>query len=308
MRQWKDKRVVVTGGTGFIGSVLVEALLERGAIVRVPVRSEHYRALSKLRAKIEWVDGDLRDPVYCTQLITGMDHVFHLASHRRNVDFHHEHCSDVLVGNIEMTLALVHALKEYPHASVTFCSSANVPPEIDIIRLAQQESTDGYVLGKAVSETLWITASNQHGFPLLIIRPVGVYGERDTFSLEGNVIPSLMIKAETESQLTVWGSGTQERVFLYAADFVSAMFRLLDHEVQGIQYVQPPDVTTVSHLADMIRDIVRPGLPIVFDTCKPDGKRTIPVLAPHACLQDFAWTPLYEGLLRTYTGWKNKAK
>ena len=306
--QWENKRVVVTGGTGFIGSMLVEALLERGAIVRVPIRSENYRSLSQLRAKIEWVEGDLRDEEYCRKLIMGVDHVFHMASHRRNVEFHHDHGADVLISNIEMSLALLKALKDYPHAGVTLFSSANIPPEIDVIRLAQESKTDGYVLGRAVSETLWLTAARQYKFPLLIVRPVGVYGERDTFSEEGNVIPSLMVKAEQDPKLTVWGTGAQERVFLYAPDLIAAVLRLMDEKAFGIQYVLPSEVVTVSKLATMIRDLVKPNLEIVFDPTRPEGKRTIPVLPMHKCLRDFSWTPLQEGLKRTYEGWKAKGK
>ena len=308
MTDWKDKRVVVMGGTGFIGSVLVEALLERGAVVRVPIRAENYRALSKLRAKIEWIEGDLRDTDYCRRLITGMDHVFHLASYRRNVEFHRTHCADVLSGNVEMTLALVHALKEYPHTNVTFFSSANMPPDIDVIRLAQQTSNDGYVLGKAVCETLLITAAHQYKIPLLIVRPVGVYGERDTFTADSNVIPSLMVKAENDDKLVVWGSGKQQRVFLYVQDLVTAVLRLIDQNASGVHYIHPDEVTDVGSLAEMIRDIVHPGLPIVFDTDRPEGNRTIPTLAIDPSLADFPWTPLRAGLEKTYAGWKNKSK
>jgi nucleoside-diphosphate-sugar epimerase len=307
MIDWKDKLVVVTGGTGFIGSVLVEALLDRGAKVRVPVRAKNYRSLSKRRAEIDWVDGDLRDPAYCAQLIMGANHVFHLASHRRNVDFHRKHCADVLTGNLEMSMALIHALKEYPHASVTFFSSANVPPELDVIKVAQQQSIDGYVLGKALCEAAWFTAARQYGFRLLVPRPVGVYGERDTFTEEGNVIPSLMVKAEAaEEELPVWGSGKQERVFIYANDLVAALLMLLEADAQGIQYVMPPDMVTVADVATHIRDMVKPGLKLVFDTTKPEGKRSLAVLPNHACLKAMSWTPLKAGLQKTYDGWKNK--
>ncbi len=307
MIDWKGKHVLVTGGTGFVGSVLVEALLDRGASVRVPIRAANYRALSKRRGEIEWVDGDLRDSDYCTRLVSGMNHVFHLASHRRNVDFHRKYCADVLAGNVDMTLALVRSLKEYRSATVTFFSTANVPPKIDVIRLAQQESSDGYVLGKAVCETLWLTAAHQYGFPLLIVRPVGVYGERDTFSEEGNVIPSLILKAEAATDvLHVWGSGKQERVFLYVQDLAESVLRLLDHDAQGIQYIAPPDVVTIARVAELIRDLVKPGLPIEFDVSKPEGRRSIASLPPHECLEGFSWTPFVEGLKRTYEGWKQR--
>lgn len=307
MLDWRGKSVVVTGGTGFIGSVLVEELLRRGAKVRVPVRARNFRALSSRRAEIEWIEGDLRDSAYCTRLIMGVDHLFHAASYRRNVAFHRSHPADVLAGNVEMSLALIQALREYPHATTTFISSANVPPEIDVIELAQSHSVDGYVLGKALAEAFWFTASRQYGFPLLVPRPVGVYGERDTFSADGNVIPSLMFKAtEATDALDVWGSGQQERVFLYVQDLVKAIFALLDAGATGVQYVMPPEIVTVAQVATMIRDVIRPDLPIRFDATKPEGRRSLAVLPNHPCLKDIAWTPLADGLRRTYAGWRGQ--
>ncbi len=304
---WTKKKVVVTGGTGFIGSFFVEELLKKGASVRVPIRSENYRSLSALRSRIEWMEGDLRDPDYCLRLIMGADYVFHLASHRRNVAFHRDHAADVLTGNVDMSLALIKAMREYPSCHTVFFSSANVPPHIDVIDLAQQQSTDGYVLGKAVAETLWMTASKQYRFPLLIVRPVGVYGERDTFSLEGNVIPSLMLKAsEATDELVVWGSGAQERVFLYVHDLVGVVFTFLEHSVDGIQYVMPHESVTIAHLAEKIKDIIQPNLRIIFDISKPEGKRSIATMPNHFCLENFPWTPLQDGLKKTYAGWKKK--
>jgi nucleoside-diphosphate-sugar epimerase len=138
---------------------------------------------------------------------------------------------------------------------------------------------------------------------------VGAYGERDTFTEESNVIPSLMVKAEkAKESLVVWGSGKQERVFLYVHDLVAALLRLLDVDAQGIQYILPPDTTTVKNLATLIRNIVRPDLPITFDKTKPEGSRSVATLPLHPCLEDFPWTPLRDGLYNTYEGWKAKAK
>lgn len=304
---WKGKKVVVTGGTGFIGSFLVEMLLERGAHVRVPMRSQNYRELSAKRDDIEWIEGDLRDPKYCAYLVSGVDHVFHLAAHRRTSEFHRERCGDVMAGNVEMTLAIMEALKEQPKTGVTFFSTANVPRSCDVVNLAQREDIDGYVLGKALCETLWFAAAKQRGFPLLIIRAVGVYGPRDTFNKEANVIPSLVVRASKSAEsLTVWGSGDQERGFLFVKDLAAASLSLVEAGATGIQYVTPPDVVAVRILAKTIRDLVKPRLTLKFDRTKPEGERTLPRLPTHQALKAMSWTPLEDGLKQTVAWWKRQ--
>lgn len=309
---WKDRHVLVTGGTGFIGSFLVERLLAEGAKIRIPVRAQNFRALSNKRAKVEWVEGDLRDSEYCAKILKGVDHVFHLASCRRNVEFHEDKCSDVALENVRMTVALIDGLKalkkeKLPH--VTFVSTANIPPNLDVIALAQSERSNGFVLGKALCEALWFLATRQMQFPLLTVRPVGTYGPRDTFTDDGNVIPSLFLKArDAKEALTVWGSGQQERAFLYIEDFVEALLRLHAAEATGIQYVTSGDVVSVKELATLIRDIVRPDLPIIFDTSRPEGLRVVPLLPAHAVLKDVPWTPIAEGLRKTFDAWQSASQ
>lgn len=302
---WSGKRVLVTGGTGFIGSFLVEHLLDNGAEVRVPLRAQNYRALSSRRSEIEWLEGDLRDSEYCTDLVRGVDRIFHLAASRRNVEYHHKRPSDVVNDNIRMTLALLDGMKEAEvSVPVTFFSTANIPPSLDAIAIAQSDKLDGYVLGKALCCTLWLTAARQRKFPLLILRPVGVYGPRDTFNEDANVIPAFMTKArDAKKQMEVWGDGTQERAFLYVEDLIRAVFTLVDNGVEGIQYVTSEDIVTVKELAESIRDLVRPGLPIMFDTEKTVGQRAIPTLPVHPLLKAMQWTSLKDGLENTYKAW-----
>jgi nucleoside-diphosphate-sugar epimerase len=305
MTSWKDKTVLVTGGTGFIGSFLVERLLEQGATVRVPLRAQNYRALSHRRAEIEWLEGDLRDSRYCEDLIDGVDEIFHLAASRRNVDYHHKRPSDVINDNVRMSLALLDALREKEiNVPVTFFSTANVPPTMDTVSIAQQEKIDGYVLGKAMCCTLWLAAARQRGFPLLIVRPVGAYGPRDTFNEDANVIPALMVKArDAEEHLKVWGDGTQERAFLYVEDLVDAILTLKEADAQGVQYITSNDVVTVREIAERICSLVRPDLPILFEPERIIGGRTIPVLPMHPVLESMQWTSLEDGLKKTYESW-----
>ena len=309
LMNWKGKRILVTGGTGFIGSFLVERLLTLGAEVRVPVRSENYRALSPLRSKIEWLEGDLRDPEYCKLLATGIDHVFHIASCRRNVEFHQDRCSGVLTENVRMTLSLMEGLRDFPHVPVTFLSTANIPPKNDMLEFMKQERLDGYILGKALCEMMWYVGSRERGFPLLIIRPLGVYGPRDTFTAESNVIPALMFKARRKADtLSVWGTGNQERSFLYVEDLVAAILRLVDAGADGVQYVHSPELVPVKIVATKIRDLLNPKLSITFHPEKPRGTRSIPRLPLHKSLKNFPWTPISEGLQKTVAWWKDSMK
>lgn len=303
---WNGKKVLVTGGTGFIGSFLVEWLLDRGASVRVPLRAQNYRALSSRRSEVDWMEGDLRDPAYCTRLVTGVNHAFHLAGCRRHTDFHQKKPSDVANENVRMSLALIEALREAgAPTSVTFLSTANVPPAIDTVELSQKEKVDGYVLGKALCETLWLMAGHQRNFPVLVVRAVGAYGPRDTFSEDGNLIPALMLQArDQEEAMTVWGDGSQERAFLYVEDLVGAMMALVESNVTGIQYVTTEDVVTVKQLAELIRDTVKPGLPINYNPQKAVADRAIPHLSVHPVVAAYPWTPLAKGLKRTNAWWK----
>jgi len=304
IESWSGKRVLVTGGTGFIGSFVVERLLAEGAEVRVPLRAQNFRALSNRRAEIEWIEGDLRDSEYCTRLVDGMDYVFHLASSRRNTEEPRKRSSQVLKENVRMSLERIGAIREHP-VPVTFFSSANVPPSMDTIAIAQAEKVDGYVLGKTICETLWFVAAHQRSFPLLIVRPVGVYGPRDTFKEDANLIPALMVQArDAKTSLKVRGDGSRERAFLYVEDLVDALFRLIDVGAQGVQYITSQEVVTVHELAERIRDLVNPGLAIESDISGHIAQRAIPMLPLHDVLSTMEWTSLQDGLSSTYVTWK----
>ncbi|MFA6039790.1 MAG: NAD(P)-dependent oxidoreductase [Candidatus Peribacteraceae bacterium] len=295
--------IVITGGSGFIGSFLAEELLRRGATVRVPLHGGD-KGFLKETGGIEWMEGDLRDDAFCISLLEGAHRLFHFASRRKNVAVHRQRAGEIAADNIRMSLALAKAVSTHP-VPVTFMSSATVPEPLSLLSVSAASETDGYALGKAASEMVWIAASRQYGFLLAIPRPVGIYGPRDTFSQEGNIIPSLMVKAESATDaLDVWGSGDAVRSFLFVEDVIRALFILAEADVTGIQFIVPPETVTVRALAERIRDLVRPGLPLRFDSAKPEGALSPVFPPPHPLLQGFAWTPLAAGLQRTLDWWK----
>ncbi len=301
---WHDRRVLVTGGTGFIGRSLLVRLARAGARLRVSRYSARRRLDGLDGVPVEWLDGDLRDPAFCHRLVDGVDHVFHLACRCHNVEVHQERCGDILTANLAMTVALAEALQARAPVPVVVFSTANVPPDGDVAALARPPVVDGYLLGKALGDLVWLTTARQRAYPLLIVRPVGVYGPHDTFAADGHVIPALMVKARTSADaLQVWGDGSQERAFVYVEDLSAAVLTLADAGAEGIAYVSPPATCSVRHLAETIRDLVRPGLRLEFDQQRARGSARIAAPLVHPLLRTFPWTPLAEGLQRTYAAW-----
>jgi nucleoside-diphosphate-sugar epimerase len=286
--------VVVTGGTGCIGSFLVELLLEKGATVRVPFRNG-YGHLEHIANQIEWMQGDLSDPDFCKTLLQGTTHLVHLAAFRQNIDFHTQHRDEVIEKNVQMTTNLIGACA--PSIHVTFFSTALLGTVDNPI-----DASDGYIAGKAVCEELW----QKSALRLLLLRPVNVYGPRDRFGEGANVIPALMAKAKKEEEtLSVWGSGKQERSFLYAPDLAMVAMAFIENGSTGVRYITPPEVLSIADLSVQIVQMVKPGLHIVFDTSHEEGALSMPSLPLDPLLQDITWTPLSEGLRETFEWCQN---
>ncbi len=292
--RWLHRRIALTGGTSLIGSFLVEKLISLGATVRVASRDENRGFPDPPKDKIEWRVGDVADEQFCEKLLEDCDELIHAASFRKNVAYHSEHRDEVIQANEAMTSALIGVLKKKP-LPVTFFSTAMV----GMVEHPQQ-SEDGYIAGKAQCEQLWERASHDIGFPLLTVRPVNAYGPRDTFTADSNVIPALIARAmQAKDSLTVWGSGTQIRSFVYAPDVAEAVIRLLEDHATGIAYVSPPDRIDIRRLATLIRDLVHSDLTLTFDTSKPEGPSFVADLPLHHALTNFPWTGIEEGLKET---------
>ena len=284
---WTGRHVAVAGGTSILGKHLVDALTKSGAEVRVISRAV----------------GDLTDHAFCGKFLDGADVLFHLASQRRNVAYHLAHRDEVFTANVGISESLIKAIRGRTPLPVIFFSTALVSTFPDGTDPATVP--DGYLAAKIRCEQLWTQAAAEHGFPLTIIRPVSAYGPGDHFGEDANVIPSLMQRCmEAKDELTVWGSGKQKRAFVFAPDVAAATLQLVDAGAQGPQYISPPQAVTIAELATMIRDLIRPGLPIRFDLSKPEGPDVRDLSIPRA-LQSFPWTGLPQGLKQTLD-WRRK--
>jgi nucleoside-diphosphate-sugar epimerase len=221
------KAVLVTGGGGFIGSHLVDALVEAGARVRVLDNFSTGRRenLAGVSGAIDLVEGDLRDPDACRRACQGASVVFHqaaLGSVPRSV----ADPATTIAVNVSGTANVFGAAREAGVARVVYASSSSVYG--DSPALPKREGEEGeplspYALSKAMNEQLARVFHRCYGMELVGLRYFNVYGPRqDPDGPYAAVIPRFF-KAYLEGEPPViYGDGEQSRDFTFVADAVSA--------------------------------------------------------------------------------------
>lgn len=320
------KRILVTGGAGFIGSWLVEALSALGAKVYVVdnlwrgslenLTKENSSDVISLNE--QFLLGDLREQHVALSacLKAKPDIVFHLADIVAGIDFVFANEPLIYHTNILINTNVYTAIQEAGVKDLIYLGTAcsypkrlqekpGGPPLLeDQAYPADPESAYGWskLLGEYEAELLARCTSVNVG----ILRLHNVYGPRALLSKKrSQVIPSLIRKAirYPEEEFVVWGSGKQARDFVYVGDVIDALLRLpLKGMGQGPIQIGTARETSVADLASMIVDISGRPIEIVFDTAKPegDGGRSGNYEKAKQLLGWDVHTPLRSGLEQTY--------
>jgi GDP-L-fucose synthase len=303
---WKDKRVLVTGGAGFLGRKVVEQLEARGCEAPFVPRSRDY----DLRTEdgIGRVLDDARPDI-----------VIHLAASVGGIGSNRLHPGEFLYDNLIMGAQLIEACRVKGVGkfvcSGTICSYPKFTPtpfrEEDLWNGYPEETNAPYGLAKKVLLTQLQAYRQQYGFNGVYLLPVNLYGPGDNFDLESShVIPALIrkcVEARDAGQPTVtcWGSGSPTREFLYVDDCARAIVMA----TECYDGPEPVNVGTgreigIRELTEMIAERAGFEGQFLWDESKPDGQ-------PRRCLdterakQAFgftALTTLEEGLAKT-VGW-----
>ncbi|MGB0383251.1 MAG: GDP-L-fucose synthase family protein [Ardenticatenaceae bacterium] len=271
---WRDKRVVVTGGAGFLGSFVVDKLRERGT-------SEIF-----VPRKVEY---DLREKEAILQLLsdTRPNLVIHLAASVGGIGANREHPADFFYDNLMMGVQLLHeswrAGVEKFVAIGTVCAYPKYTPvpfkEEDLWNGYPEETNAPYGLAKKMLLVQSEAYRQQYGYNSIFLLPVNLYGPRDNFDLEtSHVIPALIrkcleAKERGDEQIVAWGDGSPTREFLYVEDAAEGI--LLASE----RYNESRPVNLGSSYEISIKDLVETiarltGFEgeIVWDTSKPNGQ------------------------------------
>ncbi|QPD04796.1 MAG: GDP-L-fucose synthase [Candidatus Nitrospira kreftii] len=216
---WSDKRVVVTGGAGFLGSFVVDQLRAKGCEQIVVPRSRDYDLVQMDAVKQLYGD-------------TKPDVVIHLAARVGGIGANQANPGRFFYDNLMMGAQLIEVgrqqgLKKFV-ATGTICAYPKFAPipfkEDDIWNGYPEETNAPYGLAKKMMLAQSQAYRQQYGFNSIVLFPVNLYGPRDNFDLEtSHVIPALIrkcaaAKEEGRAFITLWGDGSPTREFLYVED------------------------------------------------------------------------------------------
>jgi len=221
------KGVLVTGGAGFIGSHLVDALVERGARVRVldDLSTGTRENLAHLEGRIELVEGDVRDVDACRRACEGVELVFHQAA-LGSVPRSMADPATTLAVNAGGTANVFAACREAGVRRVVWASSSSVYGDSEV--LPKREGEEGeplspYAASKAIGETLARVFARFYPLAPVGLRYFNVYGPRqDPQGPYAAVVPRFFAAALAGRPATIYGDGTQSRDFTFVADAVAA--------------------------------------------------------------------------------------
>lgn len=308
---WSDKKILITGGAGFLGVHLIKKLNERG----VSKKNISIPRSKKL---------DLRILENCKKAVKGIDIVIHLAGNVGGIGYNREKPGELFYDNLIMGIQLMEEARkagvkkfvgigticQYPkHAKVPF-------KEDDLWNGYPEETNAPYGLAKKMLLVQAQAYREQYGFNAIHLMPVNLYGSGDNFDPKSShVIPSLIKKfvdagRKEDGEVVVWGTGKPTREFLYASDAAVAIILATE------KYNKPEPVNigssfeiSIKNLAELIKKLTGFKGKIVWDTLKPDGQPRRKLDTTRA-KKEFGFeslVPFEEGLKETIKWYENKA-
>ena len=275
---FKNKNVLVTGGTGLIGRCLVEMLIQRGANVRIASLDDPSRA----HPSAEFRQVNLMKLDNCIQVCTGMDYVFHLAGIKGSPAVTVKRPASFFIPLISFNTNMMEAAWQSGVEKYLFTSSVGVyaPAEVffedDVWKTfpSPHDRYSGWAkrMGELQAEVYGI----EYGWKdIYIVRPANVYGPYDNFDPDNAmVIPSLIKRAvDGENPFSVWGDGSPIRDFIHARDVARGMLLVVEKGITEPINLGSGIGISIKELVEAIIKNLDPKPEVIWDTSKPTGDK-----------------------------------
>jgi GDP-L-fucose synthase len=314
---YRGKRVLVTGGLGFLGTHVTRHLLNSGAQVRVTTHRQDVPSPKDF----EIVKADLTNIDACRMAAKSMDCVFHLAAFGFGLGANQEIRSQLFTTNVLMNTSMLEACREagverylYTSSSSVYSGDLSVLDDAVPWRDDPHPSEYSFGWGKRIAEIQAKIYAENHGMKIAIVRPANPYGPHDDFHpTRAHVVPSLIVRSfKKENPFVVWGTGNVERSFIHANDVARAMLLALEkHATCDPLNIASHEITKVGAIAKMILELSGHGdAELVFDASKPEGHpRKYPAVQKAEATIGFrAEIGLREGLQDTIEWYRSRVR
>ncbi len=305
-------RILVTGGSGFIGSHLIDRLMADGQEV---ICLDNFYTGNK-RNLLKWIGHpyfelirhDITEPIRLEA-----DQIYHLACPASPIHYQYNPVKTIKT-NVMGTLNML-GLAKRVKARFLLASTSEIygDPEVH----PQSEEYRGnvntigprscYDEGKRVAETLAFDYHRQNDVEIRVARIFNTYGSR-MLENDGRVVSNFVVQSLKQQPLTVYGNGSQTRSFCYVSDLVEGLMRLMNSEYTGPINLGNPDEYTILQLAEAIQKMVNPDAEIIFKPLpQDDPQRRRPDITKAKTLLGWQPTiPLQEGLKLTIEDFRNR--
>jgi len=269
---WNNKKILVTGGGGFLGSYLVSELKKKG-IQNLVISSSK--------------ENDLRILENCKKIVKNVNYVFHLAGNVGGIGLNQEKPGELFYNNIMMGTQL---LDESRKAGVekfialgTICSYPKFTPvpftESSIWEGYPEETNAAYGLAKKMLLVQSQAYRKQYNFKSIVLIPTNLYGPKDNFNpRSSHVIPALILKIYNakkfnKSSINVWGDGTPTRDFLYVEDAAKGIIQAAEkYDDDSPLNLGSAEEISIKNIVTLLCELMEFNGTVVWDNSKPNGQ------------------------------------
>lgn len=315
----RNKKVLVTGGAGFVGTNLILKLLEKGTKIRATI---HKKPPQIKNSNIEFVEADLIKPSDCKKVVEGIDLVFMCAANTSGAAVIEKTPLAHVTPNAIMNTLMLEAAHRANVKKFLFISSNTVYPltnfpvkETDVNhKLYEKYFPVGWM--KLFSEKMCEMYSTKIKNPMttIIVRPGNIYGPYDDFDWENShVIPALIRKVvERQNPLEVWGDGLDIKDFIYVEDFVEGLILAMEkiNQFDQINLGGGKPINIKQVLQTILEADNFKNVKVVFNSSKPTmiPIRLINISKAKKILDFTPTTSLEQGLTKTINWYRRSSR